>query len=317
MARLLAWRAARGLPACSPDTGGYCKARQRLPEALCPGWSATPPTGSEATRPEAWLFHGRRVVIADGSTVEHARHPREPGRVPPARQPEAGLRLPDRPDRRPDLSLATGCVLDAAIGAGKGKLTGENALLRGAARPAEAGRHPAGRRLLQLVRRGGDAGWAMGVDVVMRQARQPPVPTSAAARGWAARTTWSSGTGSRNRPAWMSREEFAALPRALAMRELRVRVDKPGFRTRSFVVVTSLLDPGRSRAGSWRGSTAGTVACGIGHPIDQADDADGRAAVQDAGDGPQGDLGAPAGVQPDPRGDGRGGAASRAGARGS
>ena len=29
----------------------------------------------------------------------------------------------------------------------------------------------------------------------------------------------------------MSREEFAALPRVLAMRELRVRVDKPGFRT--------------------------------------------------------------------------------------
>ena len=41
----------------------------------------------------------------------------------------------------------------------------------------------------------------------------------------------------------MSREEFAALPRVMAMRELRVRVDKPGFRTRSFVVVTTLLDP--------------------------------------------------------------------------
>jgi hypothetical protein len=27
------------------------------------------------------------------------------------------------------------------------------------------------------------------------------------------------------------------------MRELRVRVDKKGFRTREFVIVTSLLDP--------------------------------------------------------------------------
>src|SRR5918992_5784213 len=34
--RLIAWRLARGLPACSADTGGYCKARQRLPEALLP-----------------------------------------------------------------------------------------------------------------------------------------------------------------------------------------------------------------------------------------------------------------------------------------
>jgi hypothetical protein len=42
----------------------------------------------------------------------------------------------------------------------------------------------------------------------------------------------------------MSREEFAALPRVLTMRELRVRLDKPGFRTKEFVVVTTLLDPG-------------------------------------------------------------------------
>jgi hypothetical protein len=28
VARLLAWRIARGLPPCSPDTGGYCKDRR-------------------------------------------------------------------------------------------------------------------------------------------------------------------------------------------------------------------------------------------------------------------------------------------------
>ena len=33
------------------------------------------------------------------------------------------------------------------------------------------------------------------------------------------------------------------MPRSLAMRELRVRIDKKGFRARQFVVVTSLLDP--------------------------------------------------------------------------
>ena len=41
------------------------------------------------------------------------------------------------------------------------------------------------------------------------------------------------------------------------------------------------------------------------HTFDQIDDADGRPAVQDAGDGAQGDLGPPAGVQPAPHGDGR------------
>ena len=41
------------------------------------------------------------------------------------------MRVPDRADIMFVLiSLAVGCVLDAAIGAGKGKLTGEMALIR-------------------------------------------------------------------------------------------------------------------------------------------------------------------------------------------
>src|SRR4051812_268264 len=47
---------------------------------------------------------------------------------------------------------------------------------------------------------------------------------------------------SRNRRPWMSREEFAAMPRAMTMRELRVRVGRRGFRVKVFVVVTSLAD---------------------------------------------------------------------------
>jgi hypothetical protein len=81
----------------------------------------------------------------------------------------------------------------------------------------------------------------MGVDVVMRQTANRP-------------TDFRQGTQlgredhlieccrHRNRWKWMSRETFAALPRVLLMRELRVRVEKRGFRTKEFVVVTSLLD---------------------------------------------------------------------------
>src|SRR4051812_40331225 len=36
VARLRAWRVAEGLPPCSLATGGYCRARQRLPEGLLP-----------------------------------------------------------------------------------------------------------------------------------------------------------------------------------------------------------------------------------------------------------------------------------------
>lgn len=41
----------------------------------------------------------------------------------------------------------------------------------------------------------------------------------------------------------MDRRTYHALPDAITVREARVRVDRPGFRTRSVVVVTTLLGP--------------------------------------------------------------------------
>src|SRR5262249_31443220 len=41
----------------------------------------------------------------------------------------------------------------------------------------------------------------------------------------------------------LDREAYRALPEAITVREARVRVAQPGFRTKSVVVVTTLLDP--------------------------------------------------------------------------
>jgi Transposase DDE domain len=239
VARLLAWRVARGLPACSPDAGGYCKARRRLPESLLPRLLRRVADRIGGHAPESWGSHGRRVVIADGSTVSMPDTPENQAEYPrhSAQKPGCGFPLARIVVL---IALATGCVLDAAIGAGKGKLTGEMALIRGL-----HGRLRRGDILLadsyyssfdEVMTLAG-----MGVDVVMRQHGGRPVDFRRGARlGREDRAVaWQR---NRNRPGWMSREEFAALPRELAMRELRVRVDKPGFRTRSFVVVTSLLD---------------------------------------------------------------------------
>ena len=156
VARLLAWRVAKGLPDFSPDTGGYCKARQRLPESLLPRLVREPADRLEARAAKDWLFHGRRVVIVDGSTATMPDTAENQEAFPQHSNQKRGCGFPIA-RMVVLLSLATGCVLDAAIGAGKGKLTGEHALLRGDAQAAAARRHPAGRRLLQLVRRGGDA----------------------------------------------------------------------------------------------------------------------------------------------------------------
>src|SRR4051794_17061347 len=44
------------------------------------------------------------------------------------------------------------------------------------------------------------------------------------------------------RPPWLAEDEFAALPATLALRELKYDVGRPGYRTRSVTLVTTLLD---------------------------------------------------------------------------
>jgi hypothetical protein len=43
-------------------------------------------------------------------------------------------------------------------------------------------------------------------------------------------------------PPWMPKAVFARLPAVLTLREVKVRVAQPGFRTKNLIVVTSLLD---------------------------------------------------------------------------
>jgi hypothetical protein len=45
------------------------------------------------------------------------------------------------------------------------------------------------------------------------------------------------------RPTWLSAEAYAALPASLLVRELRYRIQQPGYRTREVLLVTTLLDP--------------------------------------------------------------------------
>jgi hypothetical protein len=44
-------------------------------------------------------------------------------------------------------------------------------------------------------------------------------------------------------PNWMTAEEYARLPETLIVREVRLRVGRPGQRTREITLVTTLLDP--------------------------------------------------------------------------
>jgi hypothetical protein len=47
----------------------------------------------------------------------------------------------------------------------------------------------------------------------------------------------------------LDRQSYHALPESVTVRETRIRVDQPGFRTRVVVVVTTLLDPRQATKG--------------------------------------------------------------------
>jgi Transposase DDE domain len=240
VARLLAWRTAQGLPPCSADTGAYCKARQRLPEAILPRPVREAADGLQRDAPDAWLFHGRRVVIADGSTVSmpdtpenQAEYPRHGNQKPGCGFPIARIVVLIAP--------ATGAVLDAAIGPRKGKLSGEGTLLRGL-----HGRLARGNILL------GDRCFcshfevallsAQGVDVVMRQNKNRPVDFRGGQRlGHDDHlVVWEKP----QRASWMDPGTYAAIPETVTIREVRVRVTQRGFRTRVPIVMTTLVDAG-------------------------------------------------------------------------
>lgn len=240
VARLLAWRTAQGLPPCSADTGAYCKARQRLPETILPRLVRETADGLQQDAPAGWLFHGRAVTLVDGSTLSMPDTPENQAEYPQHGNQKPGCGFPIA-RILVLISLATGAVLDAAIGPRKGKLTGEGTLLRG-----RHGRLARGDILL------GDRCFcsyfevalllAQGVDVVMRQNENRPVDFRSGQRlGHDDHlVVW-------NRPqraSWMDASMYAAIPETVTIREVRVRVAQRGFRTRVLIVMTTLVGAG-------------------------------------------------------------------------
>jgi Transposase DDE domain len=239
VARLLAWRCAEGKSSCSPDTGAYCKARLRLPEALLPRLVRDTADRLQGHAPEAWLFHGRAVTLVDGTTVSMPDTPENQAAYPQHANQKPGCGFPIA-RILVLISLATGAVLDAAIGPRKGKLSGESTLLRGLHERLRRGDILLGDRIfcsyfeVALLS-------AQGVDVVLRDHKNRPVDFRKGRRlgdddhlvEWR----------KPQRATWMDPETYATIADTITVRELRVRVVQRGFRTRVLIVMTTLLDP--------------------------------------------------------------------------
>jgi hypothetical protein len=245
VARLNAYRAARGQRACSARTGAYCQARKRLPEAFFSDAARQTGQALDAGADPRWRWKGRRVYVYDGS---HASMPDTPANQAAYPQPDTqkpGLGFP-LARLAAVFSLACGAVLDLAIGRYAGKGQSELGMLR---------------RLWDLFRPGDVVladrlmcAWTemvmlkfRGVDSVCRLTSHRTADFRRGRRlgGGDHVVEWPKP----NKPRSIDRATYDALPESLTVRECRVRVEQAGFRTRSLVVVTTLLDAEAVTAG--------------------------------------------------------------------
>lgn len=239
VARLIAYRATLGLPACSPDPRAYGKARQRLPERVLA--ELTRRTGRDLLReaPAGWCWRGHDVKVVDGTTLSMPDTPANQQTYPQVGSQQPGLGFPVV--RLVVLfSLAVGTVLDIALGPWKGKQTGEPSLFRTLHHHLDEGdvlladRYFCGYVHLALVRQ-------RGADIVMRLHHRRHTDFRRGRRLGAGDhlVTWHK---PKQCPAGIDADTFAQLPDTLAMREVRIRVPDKNCRSRQIVVVTTLLD---------------------------------------------------------------------------
>jgi len=235
---LIAWRVGQRRSPCSPDSSAYCTARDALPEAACRELVRRTGRELETKSPTGWLWKGRHVCVVDGSTITMPDTPQNQQEYPQQKNQKAGCGFPIA-RILVVFSLATGAVLEAAIGQYAGKQTGENSLFRqmhknlASGDVALADRYFSGWFDIALLKQS-------GVDSVVRkhQLRATDFRTGTRLGHDDHLVRWSKP----ERPKWMSKEQYASLPEKLELREVRVHVKQRGFRTKIVLVVTTLLD---------------------------------------------------------------------------
>ena len=238
VARLIAHRVAGGQEPCSAQTGAYCQARKRLPEAFFSETALRAGRALDAGVDTAWLWKRRRVYVYDGSSVTMPDTPANQAAYPQPVAQKPGLGFP-LARIAGVFSLACGAVVGLGICRYAGKGQSELGLLR---------------KLLDLFRPGdimlADRLMCTWTEMVMLQQRGVDCVCRLTSHRTADfRRGQRLGAGDHvvvwpkpPKPRSIDREAYAALPASLTVRECRVRVEQPGFRTRVLIVATTLLD---------------------------------------------------------------------------
>ena len=129
VAGVAAEQISHGKKPVSTSTGPYCKARKRLPEEAVKGLVKEVGKSSVQCSQPNWKPYGRELKVFDGSTVKMADTKANQKIFPQHGNQKKGAGFP-LARIMVVMSLTVGTVIDYAVGAYKGKGTGESALLR-------------------------------------------------------------------------------------------------------------------------------------------------------------------------------------------
>lgn len=237
--RLNVWRVAHGKNPCDTDTTAYCDARQRLPEKLVLDLARNTGLDCASKAKSSWLWMDRMVKVVDGFTVTMPDTDENQKEYPQPKSQKVGVGFPVVRAVM-IFSLAVGAVLEVALAKYAGKLTGETNLLRtlfDTLLPGEillADCYFATYWILATA-------WQKEFDVVVKAHHGRKIDFRKGIK-----------LGScdqiigyprpKQRPYWMTPQEYADAPDFIFVRHLRYQVIQKGFRTRRIVIATTLLN---------------------------------------------------------------------------
>ena len=236
--KLQAYASIKGIKVPSSSTASYCTARKKLDEKMLSDILVHTAKRLELM-PESGMLNNRRVVVADGTGVSMPDTQENQVVWPQISSQKPGCGFPTARICA-CFSLKSGALLSYAIG---NKKSSELPLFRQQRDTFKEGDIFLGDKgfcnyfdIAELEKR--------GVDSVVTLARRAPGTATDCLKILGhddLLITW-------QRPAYTakmaySREEWENLPKKLVLRQVKVKVNIPGFRTTGFHIITTLLDP--------------------------------------------------------------------------
>lgn len=235
--KLQSYASIKGIKVPSSSTASYCTARKKLSQQMLADILAHTAERLEQI-PETGILNNRRVIVVDGTGVSMPDTPDNQEVWPQTSSQKPGCGFPTARICA-CFSLQTGALLSYAVG---NKKNHELPLFRQQWKTFNQGD-------IFL----GDKGFCsyfdianlgeQGVDSVVTLARRTPVNAATSLKKLGPDDlliTW-------KRPVYnvnlsYSQQEWTKLPKELILRQIKVTVNNPGFRTQELYIITTLLD---------------------------------------------------------------------------